>query len=199
MHIRTLIFSVILCAFMAGCATPKPAGTPLEKPGDLSYEALHTKDRFRKYKSVGIVPFDNSQAEMLNTNSEERSETEALIEHANSYLIDGFEDEMADNFYESYGVVESDADYDKYDLVIEGKYLDFDRGNQASRYWLGTGFTHVAVSGRMVETATGKVVADFRDIKYGTGGAFGGDSIELMMDNLGELGGNLSDFLEEVY
>jgi hypothetical protein len=43
------------------------------------------------------------------------------------------------------------------------------------------------------------VVVKFRDIKYGKGGSFGGDSMDLLRNNCNEIGKNISDFLEEVY
>jgi len=199
MRIKITVMSLVLVALIAGCATPKPANTPLEKPDELTHEVLNTNERFRKYESVGLVPFDNSEAVLLSVDRDEERETEAFVRMANTYLEEGFLNEMGDIFYPRYGIIQSEADYDRYDLVIEGKYLEFDRGNQASRYWLGTGHTRVVVVGTMTETATGKVVVEFRDIKYGTGGSFGGDSIELMQENCEQIGGNISDFLEEVY
>ena len=82
---------------------------------------------------------------------------------------------------------------------MRGKFIQTDRGTRRARY-LGTGgWTNVTLSGTMTETATGKVMVKFRDIKYGKGGSFGSDSMDLLRNNCNEIGKNISDFLEEVY
>ncbi|MEK6681771.1 MAG: hypothetical protein AABY79_07370 [Nitrospirota bacterium] len=195
-----LIGLVALAGSFFGCAHAKPADTPLVAPGDLSYEELHTTERFRKYKSVGIRLFDASDVAFLSTNAEERTEMEAFKLAASSHLINGFLEEMGDHkFYPKFGVANTKEEAAGYDLIIEGKFIQFDRGTRGARY-LGTGgWTNVSLMGTMTETATGKVVVKFRDVKYGKGGSFGGDSMDLLRNNCVEIGSNISDFLEEVY
>ncbi|HLB24805.1 MAG TPA: DUF4410 domain-containing protein [Nitrospirota bacterium] len=194
-------FLVVLNAFalvslFAGCVhTPQPAGTPLTAPGDLMYEELNTTERFRKYNSVGIRLSTEGVA-FLSTDAGERLEMEGFSKSVPDYLAQGFIEEMEDNFYKKYGVVRTDEDAKSYDLIIDGKFVELDRGNAAGRFWGVGGLTHVSVSGTMTETATGKVVVNFRDFK--TGGS-GGDSLWLMRSNAVEVGRNISDFLEEVY
>lgn len=194
-----LIGLVALAGSFFGCAHAKPADTPLVAPGELSYEELHTTERFRKYKSVGIRPFDTSDVSFLSTNAEERTEMEAFKLAASSHLINGFLEEMKGNFYPKFGMANTKEEAAGYDLIIEGKFIQFDRGTRGARY-LGTGgWTNVSLMGTMTETATGKVVVKFRDVKYGKGGSFGGDSMDLLRNNCVEIGSNISDFLEEVY
>ncbi|HEX9859985.1 MAG TPA: DUF4410 domain-containing protein [Nitrospirota bacterium] len=198
-RLQMFFMAAVVFAMVSGCGGPKPADAPLEAPGDLQYEKLHASERFRKYKSVGLKPFDASNAVLLSTDPDEQTETQRFVETAGRKLEQGFLDEMKDNYYGSFGIVGPDDDPAKYDLIIEGKFLEFDRGNRAARYLTGGGWTHVSIVGTMTETATGTVVVDFRDTKFGTGGAFGGDSIDLLAQNCDETGGNISDFLEEVY
>jgi len=190
---------LVLLNIFAGCAGPKPAGTPLVAPGELASEELNTTERFRKYASIGIRPFMVDDAALLSTNSDERRETESFVKTAPGYLIKGFMSEMKGGYYRRFGEVRSDSEVNDYDLVIDGRFIEFDRGNRAARYWGTGGWTRAVVSGTMTETATGKVVVKFRDTKEGKGGSFGGDSMDLLRDNCVELGGNLPDFLEEVY
>jgi hypothetical protein len=192
-----LLFGLIA---LFGCAHAKPADTTLVAPGELHHEELLTKERFRKYKSVGIRPFDASAVSFLSTNAEEISEMEAFKLAAFSHLVEGFMDEMGDhNLYPKFGVANTKEEAAGYDLIIEGKFIQFERGNRALRMWNKGGWTHVMVAGTMTERATGKVVVKFRDIKYERGGSFGGDSIDLMKENCKQIGENISDFLEEVY
>lgn len=192
-----LLFGLIA---LLGCAHAKPADTPLEAPGQLSYEELHTTERFRKYKSVGIRPFDASDVSFLSTNAEERTEMEAFKLSASGHLISGFMGEMGGHkFYPKLGVANTKEEAAGYDLIIEGKFIQFDRGSRGARYMGTGGWTNVTVAGTMTETATGKVVVKFRDIKYGKGGSFGGDSMKLLQDNCEEIGKNMSDFFRDVY
>lgn len=195
-----LLGIIVLSVMSNGCASgPKPASEPLVAPNQLSYEELNTDQRFRKYASVGIRPFYTEGVDFLSTNADEKPEMEGFKRHAADDLIKGFTSEMKKIYYTKYGVIENDADASKYDLVISGKFMEFDRGNRASRYLTGKGWTSVRVSGAMTETATGKEICRFKDVKYGKGGSFGGDSMDLLKDNCEELGGNLSDFLRDVY
>lgn len=194
---RTLMaaLSLIVMVSVFGCG-PKAANAPLEAPGDLSYERLHTKERFRKYERIGIRPFDSSETTTLSVDADEEAETNHFVRRASEYIEEGFLDEMKGNYYHGFGIVDSDEDASDYDLIIEGKVMEVDRGSAAARFWGVGGATRVMVSGRMIETATGEVVADFRDFKIGTGSLA---SIPLLEINAREIGRNLSDFLEEVY
>lgn len=192
---------VVASGILGGCASgPKPANAPLVAPGQLSYEDIKTTERLRKYDSVGIIPFSTEGATFMSTAADERPEMESFKKTAADFLVKGFEGEMKKNFYKRYGVVSSDEDMKNYDLVIEGKITEFDRGNRAARYMgMGGGYTHVSASGRMFETKTGNTVVNFQDVQYGKRGAFGGNSLDLLKDNCQEMGGNISDFMRDCY
>ena len=110
-------------------------------------------------------------------------------------------------FYPKFGVVNTKEEAAGYDLIIDGKFIQFDRGNRAARAMASissAGKTNVTVAGTMTETATGKIVVKFRDVKYGTagsrGGSFGGsDSMKLLKGNCEDIGNNIFYFLREVY
>lgn len=188
------VFALALPFF--GCAGPKAASEPLEAPGDLSYEELKTDERFRKYNSVGIQPLKTEGVMFLSTDSDEQREMEDFAKAANEFLMKGFLDEMKDNYYKKYGRVDREGDEKNYDLVITGRFVEMDRGNAAGRFWGVGGQTRVLVEGSMTETATGKEVVRFRDVKMGTGNL---GSMLLLQNNCKDIGSNISDFLEEVY
>lgn len=190
------VFSVFVLTAMFGCGGPKSATEPLEAPGDLTYEQLNTRERFRKFKSIGIRPFSTEGVIYQNTDQEEMAEMEAFVSTAPQHIITGFMGEMKDNYYQSYGVVKDDEDAKNYDLVIDGVFLQMDRGNAAGRFWGVGGAASVTVRGTMTETATGTVVVNFNDTKIDTRSL---GTEYLLGDCCKEVGGNLSDFLEEVY
>jgi len=187
---------LIMSGAFPACVHMKAATDPLVAPNDLMSEELNTTERFRKYNSVGIKPFSTEGVMYGSTNPEEKPEMDAFCKSANMYFIKGFSDEMKDNFYKKYGTVDNDDEARNYDLIIEGKFVEIDRGNAAGRFWGTGGATRVTIRGTMTETATGKVVAKFGDSKIGTGSL---GSMLLLQNNCVELGGNLSDFLAEVY
>lgn len=190
------VFSIIALAGVIGCGGPKAATAPLEAPGDLSYEQINTKERFRKYKSIGIRQFTTEGALYLSTEGEEQAEMDAFVRTAPEHLITGFLGEMKDNYYESFGVVKDDDDTKNYDLIIEGTFMEFDRGNAAGRFWGVGGAAHVTARGTMTDTATGEVVVNFSDTKIETRNL---GTEYLLADCCEEIGANISDFLEEVY
>ena len=197
-HLMNLFFAVAVLATLFGCAGPKAAGTPLEAPGQLKSEELKTTERFRKYNSIGIRAFSTEDVLFSSTNSEERPEMEAFAKTANQYLFKGFFGEMKKIYYKKYGSVDNDEEAKDYDLIIEGKFTEFDRGNAAARFWGVGGLASARVTGTMKETATGKVVAKFGDYKVAGSSGVGG-SINLLENCVEEIGGNLSDFLRDVY
>ncbi len=189
------VFSVFVLAAMFGCG-PKDANAPLEAPGDLAYEQLNTKERFRKYASIGIRPFSTEGAIYLNTDPGEEAEMHAFARTAGDNIVSGFLSEMKDNYCKSFGVVRDDADAQNYDLIIDGSFIQMDRGNAAARFWGVGGAVTVTVKGTMTETATGKVVVNFNDTKFDTRSI---STEYLLADCCKEIGGNISDFLSEVY
>lgn len=189
------VFSMLVLSTLFACE-PKDANAPLEAPGDLAYEQLNTKTRFRQYNSVGIRPFSAEGAIYLNTDPSEQAEMDAFAKTAGEDIAAGFLGEMKDNYYKSFGVVKDDADANNYDLVIDGTFIQMDRGNAAARFWGVGGAVTVTVKGRMTETATGKVVVNFNDTKFDTRSL---NTDYLLSDCCKEVGGNISDFLSEVY
>jgi hypothetical protein len=198
-HLLHLFFAATVLVTLFGCAGPKPAGTPLEAPGQLKSEELKTTERFRKYNSIGIRAFSTEDVLFSSTNAEERPEMEAFAKSANQYLSKGLFREMKKrDYYKKYGAVDSDAEAKEYDLIIEGKFTEFDRGNAAARFWGVGGLARASVTGTMKETATGKVVAKFGDYKVSGSSGVGG-SMNLLENCVEEIGGNISDFLRDVY
>lgn len=197
--ITLLLGLFMLATLFAGCHEPAPASEPLVAPGELNYEELNTKERFRKYNSIGIRAFSTEDVMMINVDPDERSKMDTFKKVAFDYFQKNFFDQMKGNYYKKYGLVENDADAKNFDLVIDARFVEIDRGSRAARYWGTGGWTSVKVKGTMTETATGKVVVKFQDSKVGKGGSFGGDSDDLLRNNCEELGGNLSDFLRDVY
>jgi len=197
-HILHLFFAAAVLVTLFGCAGPKAASTPLEAPDQLKSEELKTTERFRKYNSIGIRAFSTEDVIFSSTNAEERPEMEAFAKTANQFLTKGFFGEMKENYYKKYGSVDSDDEAKEYDLIIEGKFTEFDRGNAAARFWGVGGLARVSVTGTMKETATGKVVAKFGDYKVAGSSGVGG-SMSLLENCVDEIGGNLSDFLRDVY
>ncbi len=188
----------ILALTLYGCAGPKAASAPLEAPGQLKSEELRTTERFRKYNSIGLRLFSTEDVSFSSTNSEERPEMEAFAKTANQFLSKGFLREMKKNHYKKYGSVDSDDEAKNYDLIIEGKFTEFDRGNAAKRFWGVGGLAMARITGTMIETSTGKVVAKFSDYKDAGSSGVGG-SIHLLENCVEEIGGNLSDFLRDCY
>jgi len=189
-------FCALTLVSVYGCAGPKAANAPLEAPGDLAYEQLNTTQRFRIYKNVGIRPFSTEGAAYLSTDPTERREMDAFVKTAAEHVIQGFLSEMKDNYYEHVGVVDTEEDAKNYDLIIDGQFTEFDRGNAAARFWGVGGEARVTVRGTMTETATGKVVVNFNDTKRDVRNL---GTEYLMGDCCEEIGGNLSDFMSEVY
>ena len=195
-----LLGALSLAAIFSGCAHgPAAANAPLVAPEQLQYEELHTSERFRKYESIGIRPFSVEETALLSTDPGERTEMENFRDKAADQIAAAFVKEMKGGYYKGIGIVSSDEEAAEYDLVIEGQISEIDRGNRASRYMSGTGWTHISLIGTMTDTKSGDVVVKFRDTKYGKGGTFGGDSIDLLNNNCQELGANLHDFLRDVY
>jgi len=184
-----------------GCAGPRAATAPLVAPGQLKYEDIKTTERFRKYEAIGIRPFSTEDVVFMSTSPNEMQEMETFRKTAPDLLLASFERGMKKNFYKRFGLVASDDDLASYDLVIEGEFSEFDRGNRAARYSVGfgSGSTHVSVSGRMFEPKTGNTVVIFRDALYGRWGLFGGSSMELLQRNCQDIGTNISDFLRDCY
>ena len=83
-------------------------------------------------------------------------------------------------------------------LNIRLRVTVMDPGSQAMRYWvgLGAGKAHTHIDGDIVDSASGRTLASFKDDDYGSGGIFGGDYSGLLTNEVQTIGHNAGSLLE---
>jgi hypothetical protein len=74
-------------------------------------------------------------------------------------------------------------------LILEMDVQVINPGARSARYWIGygAGATELRMEGRLIDGSTKEVLAVFNGADYGLGGAYGGDSYELLVYNMGQL------------
>jgi len=81
-------------------------------------------------------------------------------------------------------------------ILLEGKFTELNPGSRAARYVVGFGAGHssVGVEGS-VKTTDGTLLATFKQRRLGSAGAFGGDSVGKMSEDVKNIGDDIAKFL----
>jgi hypothetical protein len=81
-------------------------------------------------------------------------------------------------------------------ILLEGRFTELNPGSRAARFVVGFGAGHSSVSVEgSVKTADGTSLATFKQRRLGSAGAFGGDSVGKMSEDVKNIGDDIAKFL----
>ena len=185
---------VLLGLILTATAVMAQAGTKIEE-GFLDMIELHA-DAPAGSQGVVIKLFDTSGAD-LGTGS--KGGKKKPVEVANQMKKDA-PGILADAFVtrtKELGTFSSASKGPGSGLVVEGRFTMLDPGSRAKRYWagFGAGKGSVEVEGT-VKSASGKVIAKFRQKRLTVMGVGGGDSLKKMTKDSKNLGQDIAEFLD---
>lgn len=87
-------------------------------------------------------------------------------------------------------------------VILEGEFTEFNAGNRALRFWVGfgAGKTYLSVRGRLLDAASGQVLATFADQETGYRGAMTLEHFaDLFPHQAKSLGEHIAEFVEKLY
>jgi hypothetical protein len=176
------------------------AEQPLVKPDVLDEEAVMTSQRLSKYDTIVIKDFSTEGVVYDRIDDEERPKVEAMKPLIVKNLTLSIEAEMKKrNLFKSV-VVNSDIKENA--VILEGKFIEFNGGSRALRFWvgMGAGKTYLKVTGRLIDAQTGKELATFKDQESGYKGVVSMESFESLFPHQSmSLGEHVGEFIQKLY
>ena len=82
-------------------------------------------------------------------------------------------------------------------IVVQGKFVLFDPGSRAKRYWggFGAGKSGVGIEGK-ITNAAGETLSEFKHRKHSGFGVGGGDYFKFLSDDTKDVGVDIAKFLD---
>jgi Domain of unknown function (DUF4410) len=176
------------------------AEQPLAKPGVLNEEAVTTTQRLAKYDTIIIKDFSTKDVVYDRIDDEEKPKVEAIKPLIVKNLTLSIEAEMKKRKLFKNVIVNGDAKGNA--VILEGKFIEFNGGSRALRFWvgMGAGKTYLKAKGRLIDAETGKELAVFEDQETGYKGVASMENFESLFPHQAmSLGEHVSEFIEKLY
>lgn len=173
----------------------------LPKPEALSEETINLTERLSAaYDTLIIKDFNADGVEFSNVNDEEKAEIIKMLPLLKSNIALTLESDLKQNkTFKS--VVRNEAAKGKA-VVLEGQFSEFNAGSRALKFFVGfgAGKVYIKFKGRLVDAATGKVLATFEDRETGYRGSMTLESYKDLFPHQAKgIGENLAKFLTALY
>ena len=198
---RQMIAAVIvtLCTVVTGFAGD---GT-LSKPDVLGEENVMLTEKLSKnYDTFIVRDFSTEGAEIVNMNDEEKGKLAEIKPEIVKLLTDSIVKHVKKET--AFKTVSGNTTPKGRAVVLEGKFTRFNAGHGAAKFFLGWvapegAKTNISVSGRLVDSVTGKELATFNDTRSGGEGStmgFVGHVYRIQAKDQGE---EIAEFIKELY
>ena len=204
--LQIFLVSLLVMLMFAGCASsPKQYDLPERYPMEfrpwlndsddvVDYVMFNQEIDPSLYSKLVVLPIDQSSVvfdSFLEEGEEKEERDEDSDETAISYLA-AIDYLYWDNLGSLDGLiqmplVQADSAADgEHVLLLETDVLIVNPGSRGARYMVGfgVGATELKLEGRLVDSETGDVLVSFTHASFGWGGSFGGDSYELLEENM---------------
>jgi len=194
----SLLFNVLF--LFAVTSFGYSAEQPLAKPGVLNEETVMTSQRLAKYDTLIIKDFSTKDVIYDRIDDEERPKVEALKPLIVKNLTLSIEAEMKKRKLFKNVVVNGDVKGNA--VILEGKFIEFNGGSRALRFWvgMGAGKTYLKAKGRLIDAETGKELAAFEDQETGYKGVASLENFESLFPHQAmSLGEHVGEFIEKLY
>ena len=195
-----------LCAivlFVTMTAVAARAEDPVEKPGVLTKEDIFTTKRLSAYTTIVVKDFDISSPALEHLDQEEQKKLAELKPVMVKNLSEAIVSKLKDG--EKFKVVERNGKGTKNTVIVEGKFTMLNGGVGGAKWALGfmapkSTKTHIDVSGRLIDAATGKELATFEESETGVRGASWTQGFDDAFPKQAEgAGENIGEFIEKLY
>jgi hypothetical protein len=175
---------------------------PIRAPDVLSKEKIFlTENLSNNYDTLVIKKFSADAVEYSNVNDEEKPTVIRLIPALQFNLAVSLKNALTQKGIFKH-IVEGKGIAKERTVILEGSFTEFNAGNRAVRRLVGFGVgkTYIKVSGRLVDAATGKVLATFEEREAGYLGAMSMMDFQTLFPNqASSIGVNIAAFLAKLY
>lgn len=198
-----LTFKIILSiAFMLCSSLALFAADNLEKPNVLGEENILTSQRLSLYKTIIIKDFSVKDTAYENIDDDEKKEVDTIKDTLPKIISAKAANKIKES--KTYKNILINSGIKTGAVILEGKITKLSGGNGAAKFFLGwmapqSAKTHIEISGKLIDASTGKVLAEFSDVKAGATGATMGFVKEVLVNLAGDEGEELADFVIKLF
>jgi hypothetical protein len=185
-----LAFPTQTCAARKGATAP---GTYRDWNGDIDEVTILQTFRADSYNDIVVESFDSTGVKLPDPRDNTYQAVQSAIRLVKPAFIEGLQaklrHKLADAGYVPRGKGRG--------LVIRARLIKLDPGSQAARYFagFGAGAVKVAMTGEIVDAASGKVLVRFRQERRSGFGAFGGGYGALFVRTARQIGGDVAGLI----
>jgi len=177
---------------------------PLRAPDVLSKENVFLTERLsNNYDTLVIKKFSADSVEYSNVNDEEKVSITRFFPRLQDDVAESLKIALQQKgIFNNVNIAKGDVRPNERTVILEGNFTEFNAGNRAVK-WLvgfGAGRAYIRVSGRLVDAATGKELANFEEQATGLAGAFSMEDFQTLFPRQAEtIGINIADFIAKLY
>ena len=188
----SLSFALPAEAGAAGKAAIAP-GTYRDWDGDIDEVTIFQTFRADSYNDIVVESFDSTGVRLPDPRDNTYQAVQSAIRSMKPAFIEGLQAKLrhkpATAGYVPRGKGKA--------LVIRARLSKLDPGSQAARYWagFGAGAVKVAITGEIIDAASGKVLVRFQQERRSGFGAFGGGYGALFKRTARQIGGDIAGLI----
>jgi hypothetical protein len=178
------------CLAGKGATTP---GTYRDWNGDIDEVTIFQTFRADSYNDIVVESFDSTGVTLPNPRENTYQAVQTAIRLMKPAFIEGLQAKLRHKPAEAGYVPRGKSK----GLVIRARLSKVDPGSQAARYWggFGAGAVKIAMTGEIVDAASGKVLVRFQQERRAGFGAFGGGYSALFTRTARQIGGDIAGLI----
>jgi len=191
-----LLFALMALPVHCGFADENP----LPKPDVLSEEEIMTSKHLSTYDIIIINDLKTDGAEYSNVDDEERPKIDAMKPLLVNTVSESLDMELKTR--KLFKAILRNTEPKGNAVIFEGAFTEFNAGSRATRFFVGfgAGKTYLKVKCRLIDAATGKVLAVFEDRETGFKGVASMDNFaDLFPHQAKSIGENIANFIQKLY
>jgi hypothetical protein len=175
----------------AGRGTTAP-GTYRDWNGDIDEVTIFQTFRADSYNDIVVESIDSSGVTLPNPRENTYQAVQSALRLMKPAFIEGLQLKLRHKPADAGNVPRGKGQ----GLVIRARLSKLDPGSQAARYWgFGAGAVKIAMTGEIVDAASGKVLVRFRQERRSGFGAFGGGYGALFTRTVRQIGGDIASLI----
>src|SRR5437764_3230255 len=178
------------------CAASKVVtapGTYRDWDGDIDEVTIFQTFRADSYNDIVVESFDSTGVRLPDPQDNTYQAVQSAIRSMKPAFIEGLQAKLRHKPAAAGYVPRGKGKA----LVIRARLSKLDPGSQAARYWagFGAGAVKVAITGEIIDAATGKVLVRFQQERRSGFGAFGGGYGALFKRTARQIGGDIAGLI----
>ena len=188
----SLSFALPTEADAAGKTATTP-GTYRDWDGDIDEVTIFQTFRADSYNDIVVESFDSTRVRLPDPRDNTYQAVQSAIRLMKPAFIEGLQAKLRHKQAAAGYVPRGKGK----GLVIRARLSKLDPGSQAARYWagFGAGAVKVAITGEIIDAASGKVLVRFQQERRSGFGAFGGGYGALFKRTARQIGGDIAGLI----